>query len=357
MMIEDGDLDRAESVLMKIRSQDPNRDLPRKLHLAFVKLFRAYSTATPNMIWPYEALAALHSDAEEWEECLRVCDEAAASNADPAGQLSNGLRMRRLHAARAAFRWEYHQSTGDATFRDFVRREAVELATSLPVVVAGPSNRSPGTVPPLPPFTALSLPLSPEACSVLGAAYLARAINAAAHEAREALTQAGSAHGAAAVDGPPPLTTPPFASPPLPPRPTPPRAGEALVVGFLTPDANGAHPLGQLMAGTLRHVGQGPREGAARPSPGEARGRAGDGAVGAESGGHHRAVLFALCRDDGSAERRDFEVGAEVVDVTAWRPWDIAAEARRKKLTCKHKRWWWWWWWWWRRRLLTLCNN
>ena len=76
------------------------------------------------------------------------------------------------------------------------------------------------------------------------------------------------------------------------------------MVGFVTPDANGAHPLGQLMAGALRRFDP------AKCAP----------------------VLFTLCRDDGSSERRDFAEGCRaVVDVTGWRPLDIAVRRRREE--------------------------
>jgi hypothetical protein len=41
------DLDAAERLLVDIRSRDPNRDLPAPLHAAFVRLFRAHSSANP----------------------------------------------------------------------------------------------------------------------------------------------------------------------------------------------------------------------------------------------------------------------------------------------------------------------
>ena len=67
-----GDLEVAERCLFDLRAADPNRDMPPHLHTAFIRLFHAHAAASPTALWPLEGLAALHTDAEEWEECLAV---------------------------------------------------------------------------------------------------------------------------------------------------------------------------------------------------------------------------------------------------------------------------------------------
>jgi len=241
-----GELERAEALLIEARASDPHRDMPKRLHEAFCRLFREHAAADPAAVWPLEGTAALHADQEEHEAVLDACREAQRR-----GALTPAMRMRRFHAARASFQWH-----GDVR----IDEEAVELA----------SYAGAATV--VPPFTALSMPLAPDVLARIAKAYLERSIE------RSIAANAS-----------------------LPPPPPAPRPGEPLVVAFITPDANGAHPLGQLMAGTFRHFSK------------------------------HDVKLFSMCRDDGSPSRADFVVGTSaVVDVTAWRPADIAAEVRRQ---------------------------
>ena len=81
-----GDLASAEAVLMRLRSRDPHRDMPRRLHEAFLALFRAYAEAEPDKLWPLEGLSALHMDAEEWDLCLDTCSQAIDKHAPPGPQ-------------------------------------------------------------------------------------------------------------------------------------------------------------------------------------------------------------------------------------------------------------------------------
>jgi predicted O-linked N-acetylglucosamine transferase (SPINDLY family)/GR25 family glycosyltransferase involved in LPS biosynthesis len=276
-IMDTGDLATAERLLVSARAQDPNRDMPRHLHLAFCRLFGEYGKIYTNELWPLEALASLHTDAEEWDDVLEACSEVQRRTN---GTLSPTIRMRRFHAARASFYWTddldrdnncAHSKEKTSSGRNiansmadtFIEREASELAA-----FTGPS-----TV--VPPFTALSMPLSPKTCATIAKAYLERSI-------------------LAAVDA--------VAAEPLPPLPLEPSGpSPTLTVGFITPDANGAHPLGQLMAGTFRHFRK------------------------------HEVILFSLCRNDNSPERTEFEIGTKaVIDVTSWKPRDIAAEIRRQ---------------------------
>ena len=292
-----GDLASAEAVLMRLRSRDPHRDMPRRLHEAFLALFRAYAEAEPDKLWPLEGLSALHMDAEEWDLCLDTCSQAIDKHAPPGPQnLQEGagrsfppslamMRMRRLRAARSCFSWANGGGGG-----------AGDVAEARALALIPDSVASEAAVPPLQAFASLALPLTPSTCALIGAAYLRRAVHAASSLDRTPLPPLPSLP-------PPPSSSARSAGSSASPTSVPEASVERLRVGFLTPDANGAHPLGQLMAGALHHFNS-----------------------------HNlKTFLFTMCRDDESAERRGFEEGVdEVVDVTAWEPIDIAAEVRRR---------------------------
>ena len=206
----------------------------------------------------------------------------------------NSLRMR---AARSCFEWSDGKGGGymDAQMALQCALPPDLSQSQLPTTTqadgtgdagAGAGAGAPGVVevPPLQPFSSLSLPLSPRVCSDIGAAYMQRAVVKAAEALR--------------TNGPLPPYTPRNEA-----RPGPAGGGagkgedevrgggyegkRGLVVGFLTPDANGAHPLGQLMGGAL------------------------GGMV------RHTSLLFTMCRHDGSVARQSFEDGAdETIDVT-----------------------------------------
>jgi len=325
-----GELARAERLLMEARSLDPNRDLPEPLYNAFVRLFRTYATETAHTgdLWPLEGLAALHTDAEDWEACLAACTAAEARAApgcnhiEDGSRLSVSLRTKQLHARRAAYAWDFHMTgfKGDGSFGDYVKAEAQALAE-----LTAPSQTSAWTIfPPLPPFTALSLPLSPSMCSNVAWTWLNRAVDVAQSDLIAAASSSFSSASLGSADL-------------LPPPPRPPGPSEPLVVGFITPDANGAHPLGQLMAGVLRHFtpegtadirGSGFESG--RDEVSEPRKAEYDNNLRAEPRGC-ASVLFALCQHDGSSERYAFEQGARaVIDATGWSASAVAAEVRRQ---------------------------
>lgn len=262
-----GHLDVAERLLLEARAVDPNRDLPRQLHQAFLVLFRkrsqlaSFEVGTSAWFGNFEAMAALHADAEEWEACLEVCEEAAAAT----HVLSVALRVSRVRAARAVCAWNEVDDQEECDRLSKISVGGVSLDD--------PSLEDYRKPPALSPFSSLALPLSPTACAAIGRARLSRATHAA--------QQALQTHG------------------PLPALVEQSDTETQLTLGFVTPDANGAHPLGQLMAGAMREFRR------------------------------HTIVLIFLCRDDGSAERREFEKGADVVlDVTGATPWEIAAKLR-----------------------------
>jgi len=180
-----GELAQAERLLLEARSSDPNRDLPAPLYNAFVRLFHTYAseTAETGDVWPLEGLAALHTDAEDWEACLAVCSAAEARAAPICDHINDGsnlsvnLRTKRLHATRAAYAWDIHPPgfEGSDSFGDFVTAESRALAA-----LTAPSQSSTSSkFPPLPPFTALSLPLSPSTCSDVAWTWLNRAVDVA----------------------------------------------------------------------------------------------------------------------------------------------------------------------------------
>ena len=74
--MDEGNLERAEALLIEARASDPHRDMPRSLHNAFCRLFNEHAAAHPTETWPLEGLAALCTDSEDWDDLLEACRKA-----------------------------------------------------------------------------------------------------------------------------------------------------------------------------------------------------------------------------------------------------------------------------------------
>lgn len=237
-LVDEGALDAAETVLLELRARDARRaDLPPELQRGFAQLFRARADEDPSDAGPCDALAALAADAEDWEAvhdaCLRGIERAGATER---------RRALILRARRSTWRG-LEEPDGDATDA----RDAAELVAA--GVVA--------------PFSALSLDVSGAQASDRGRRSLEAALGAAQTSSSDA--RAPRRAGGRVRDR---------------------EAPEKPSVAFLTPDANGAHPLSQLLPSALCAL---------------------------DEGEFRNIVLVTLCADDGSPERRRVEAGCDVV--------------------------------------------
>ena len=249
-LIEARDLDGAEALLLDLRMRDARRaDMPPALRRAFRVLYEARRDADGGDPGPCDALAALGADAEDWEAVHAACVEGLRRGGD--APLRRALKLR---AARSTWR----------AFSGGAAAAAAEAAEADALVDAGA----------VAPFAALSLPVSGAAAARAGR----RALDAAAARAAAAVAAAAESGDTARAPrraGGRRRRAYPEA-----------RAEGALSVAFLTPDANGAHPLSQLLPSALLALD--------------------DGAVG-------NVVLVTLCADDGSPERRRYEAAADVI--------------------------------------------
>ncbi|KAJ8603825.1 hypothetical protein CTAYLR_000257 [Chrysophaeum taylorii] len=214
-----------ERSLVALWSRDARRmDMPPALRDGFVRLFeyrRDRDVLDPSAC---DALAAIHADHEKWDAAAAACEEATRR-----GGTSDFRRALWLRARRSVWDWR----DGDAAeARELCERDAVT------------------------PFATLSLPgVSSEARLARGRRALRAALAAPAVRRGEVSVRTGGSS----------------------------RPGGLPLVAVLTPDANGAHPLSQLLPSAL---------GAVRS---------------------FRIALVTLCAPDGSAERSRFEAGADLV--------------------------------------------
>lgn len=216
-----------EQRLLELRSRDARRtDMPQALMEGFVQLFEYRRDRDLDDPEPCDALAALHADHENWDDVASACEEAHRRS-------RNSHLFRRalwLRARRATWDWR----TDDAT-------EARTLCESDAVSA----------------FHALSLPgLTMESRFERGRRALRSAI---ARVDKQAGAPLSSRPGGASRDASLPL------------------------VAVLTPDANGAHPLSQLLPSALCAVAT------------------------------YRIALVTMCAPDGSTERARFEASADVL--------------------------------------------
>ncbi|KAJ1452104.1 hypothetical protein M885DRAFT_528157 [Pelagophyceae sp. CCMP2097] len=203
-------------------------------------LFDAFAVVL-QALGEHDALAALYADHERWDDVAEACRRAAEAPG-PQPLLRRTLALR---ARRSCWDWS---AAGDAA-------EAAELVEADAVSS----------------FAALSFRSLPAAaCAARGARAVARADAAAAAADGSAAALQHHLGGA--------------------------RRAKLPWVAVLTPDANAAHPLAQLLPGALGRVSA------------------------------HRVLLVTLCAPDGSAERAAFEAGADaVVDAAGASAADISA--------------------------------
>ena len=257
-LLDGGDVDGAEALLLDLRCRDPRRgDLPPPLLRAFARVFEARRDAAPEDAGPCDALAALRADAEDWDGVFDACVEGIRR-----GGATDRRRALKLRASRST--WRGFDGDADET----AEAEALVAADAVAA------------------FAALALNVSGEACARRSRA----ALDAAVEAARAEVAALGDAKPAAAASRPGGRN-----------REIPGRAG-APRVAFLTPDANGAHPLSQLLPSAL---------------------------VALDDADFEKIVLVTMCAADGSVERERAELSADVVvEGHAASPLAIAAAIR-----------------------------
>lgn len=235
-LLEEGDDVAFEERLLELRALDSRRmDMPPALVDGFVRLFEFRRDRDPLAVEPCDALAALNADREAWDEVAKACgqarDRSEATSTAPAKDMwrrALGLRARR--------------STWDWLLED--EDEARSLCEADGVG----------------PFHALSLPgLSPQQRRNRGRRALREAASRVTNGEKKSLVSSRRRAGGGDRDDRLPL------------------------VAVLTPDANGAHPLSQLLPTALGSVRR------------------------------YRIGLVTMCAPDGSAERERFEAAADVV--------------------------------------------